>query len=188
MGSHPKIRAQFRSTKRPTDFGNKVWASSVVLINYLQENPFELKGLRVLEIGCGWGILGAYLAKVYGCHVTCTDIDERVLPIVQLHADLNSVSIKTKKASFGELKESFLKSFDLIIGAEVCYSDEVGKDIAELIERAFKGNTNHVLIADPGRPDFYDCHKYCDKQYKAELIDLPGSVNGKTTKLLSAFN
>ncbi len=188
MGSHPKIRAQFRSTKRPTEFGNKVWASSVVLIKYLQEIPFDLKGLRVLEIGCGWGLLGVYLAKVHSCHVTCTDIDERVLPVAQLHAELNGVSIKTKKASFEELKESFLNCFDLIVGAEVCYSDEVGREITELVQRAFNGNTNHVLIADPGRPDFYDCHSFCAKHYKAELIDLPGSVNGKTTKLLSAFS
>ncbi len=150
--------------------------------------PFDLKGLRVLEIGCGWGLLGVYLAKVHSCDVTCTDIDERVLPIAQLHAELNTVAIKTKRASFGELSESFLKSFDLIIGAEVCYSDEIGKDITELVQRAFKGNTKHVLIVDPGRPDFFAYHKYCASNYKTELIDLPGSVNGKTTKLLSAFN
>lgn len=159
-----------------------------MLIKYLQENPFELKGLRVLEIGCGWGLLGVYLAKAHGCHVTCTDMDERVLPVAQLHADLNGVTIKTKQASFSELKESFLNNFDLIIGAEVCYSEEVGRDITELVQRAFKGRTSQILIADPGRPDFFDCHTYCSKHYKTELIELPGSVNSKSTKLLSALN
>lgn len=188
LGSHPKIRSQFRATNRPTDFGNKVWASSVVLINYLEENPFELSGLRVLEVGCGWGLLGVYLAKKHSCHVTCTDMDERVLPIAQLHAELNGVMIKTKQASFADLKKSFLNNFDLIIGAEICYSEEVGVEITELISRAFKGKTSQILIADPGRPDFYDCHTYSAKHYKTELIELPGSVNGKSTKLLSATN
>jgi predicted nicotinamide N-methyase len=187
IGSHPKMRSRLRSSSRPTEFGNKVWASSLVLINYLQENPFELKGLRVLEIGCGWGLLGVYLAKLHHCHVTCTDMDEKVLPIVQLHAELNEVTIKTKKASFGELKESFLNNFDLIIGAEVCYSEEVGLEITAMVQRAFKGNVKQVLIADPGRPDFYDYQTHCAKHNKTKLIELPGSVNGKSTKLLSVF-
>ena len=62
-GSHPAIREHYKNGKRPTEFGNKVWATSLVLINYLQEQPFNLETLRVLEIGCGWGLLGIYLAK-----------------------------------------------------------------------------------------------------------------------------
>jgi len=188
VGSDPKMRARLRAKTRPKEHGNKIWATSLVLINYLHGNPFDLKGLRVLEVGCGWGLLGVYLAKVHGCHVTCTDLDEHVLPIVKLHADLNEVTIKTKRSSFDDFKESFLNNFDLIIGAKVCYSEEIGGDIINLVQRAFEGKVKHVLIADPGRPDFQECHNYCTKRYKTELIELPGSVNGKTTKLLSAFN
>ncbi len=188
VGSDPKMRSLLRAETRPREHGNKIWATSLTLIKYLEENPFNLKDLRVLEIGCGWGLLGVYLAKVHGCHVTCTDLDELVLPIAQLQADLNGVSIKTKRSSFDEFKQSFLNSFDLIIGAEICYSEEIGRDVIKLVETAFGGTVNHVLIADPGRPDFDDFHKHCEEHYKTELFQLPGSVNGKTTKLVSAYN
>ncbi len=182
--ANPQIRALYRSGKRPTEFGNKVWATSLVLLDYLDTKPFPLQGLRVLEVGCGWGLLGVYLAKVHACDVTCTDLDEHVLPIVQLHAILNGVSLKTKRASFSELSSDFLEDFDLILGAEICYCEEAGRDMTMLVRRAFESGVEQVLIADPGRPDFEDCKAYCTKNYDTSLIELPGSVNGKTTQLL----
>ena len=187
-GAHQKIRDHYQAGRRPTEFGNKVWATSLVLLNYLEERPFELQGLRVLEIGCGWGLLGIYLAKTFGCRVTCSDLDEHVLPIVQDHARLNNVAVATKKAAFSELDTEFLKDFDLIVGAEVCYSEEVGKEITSLIDRAFLTNLGHILIADPGRPDFQDCCDYTTQKHPTEIFELPGSVNGKTTLLLSVHN
>ncbi|MCK5688753.1 methyltransferase domain-containing protein [Myxococcota bacterium] len=186
-GAHPEIQAHYRKGNRPTEFGNKVWATSLVLLDYLQKNPFKLRSLRVLEIGCGWGLLGVYLAKEYSCSVTCSDLDKHVLPIVQMHAELNGVSVETRPAAFNDLTIDYLKNFDLIIGAEVCYSEEVAQDIIQLIERASKAKLKHILIADPGRPDFDDCHAYCVEHCKTELIELPGSINGKTTQLLSAL-
>ena len=90
-GNHPKIRSHYRAGKRPTEFGNKVWATSLILLDYLQKGPFKLNNLRILEIGCGWGLIGVYLAKTYSCQVTCSDIDKHVLPIVKDHAELNGV-------------------------------------------------------------------------------------------------
>ena len=100
---------------------------------------------------------------------------------------LQAAFSKVKKASFNQLTSSFLKSFDLIIGAEICYSEEVSQDIIKLIKRAFESNVNRIIIGDPGRPDFYDCHAYCTKQFKSELLQLPGSINGKATHVLSAY-
>ena len=184
-GHHPTLRAHYKSGKRPTEFGNKVWATSLVLLDYLQKKPFELNGLRVLEIGCGWGLLGVYLSKFYSCKVTCTDLDEFVLPIAKYHAELNNTSVEVKKASFNELSLNFLNKFDLILGAEVCYSEEVSKDITALIKRSHRAKVKRFLIADPGRPDFFECYDSCCDDWNADLIKLPGTINGKETKLLS---
>lgn len=187
-GAHPEILAQFRKGKRPTEFGNKVWATSLVLIDYLAKQPyplpFSLNNLRVLEIGCGWGLLGVFLAKNFGCAVTCTDMDAHVLPIVQLHAQLNDVSVQTMQASFNDLSTEYLRQFDVIIGTEICYSEEVGQDIMRLIQRAFGATVSYILIGDPGRPDFEDCLNFSKENYLTEVAILPGSVNGKSTQLL----
>ena len=182
--ANPQIMALYRSGKRPTEFGNKVWATSLVLLDYLDTKPFPLQGLRVLEVGCGWGLLGVYLAKVHACDVTCTDVDELVLPIAQLHATINGVSITTKRASFSGLYSDFLNDFDLIVGAEICYCEEAARDMMQLVDRAFASSVKQILIADPGRPDFEDCQAYCTKNHVTSLIELPGSVNGKTTQVL----
>lgn len=185
-GAHPEVRSHYRAGNRPTEFGNKVWACSLVLLNYLQENHFDLSNKRVLEIGCGWGLLGVYLAKEFDCQVTCSDLDPHVLPIAKLHADLNGVEVETKVASFNDLTSDDLTEYDLIIGAEVCYSEEVAQDIIALIKRSFSSGVEHILIADPGRPDFDDCIVYCSDNCSSQIINLPGTVNGKVTKLLSA--
>ncbi len=56
----------------------------------------------------------------------------------------------------------------------------------QLMRRASEADIGHIIIADPGRPDFDDCHAYCVQHYNTELIELPGSINGKTTQVLSA--
>lgn len=185
---HPEIKALYQAGGRPKEFGTKIWATSLILLDYIQPNPFNMRGLRVLEIGCGWGIIGVYLAKKFECQVTCSDIDPHVFPIVKIQARLNDVSIKTKQASFDKLSSSFLKNFDVIIGSEVCYSEEMAKGINQLIQNAFAANVQRILLADPGRPDFSDCYAYCEQRYKTDLLKLPGSVNGKITQVLSVYN
>lgn len=183
-GSHPQIMAQYKKGQRPKEFGNKVWATSLILLDYLHARKTDLTHLRVLEIGCGWGILGVYLAQEFSCKVTCSDLDEFVLPIVELLAKLNQVEVTTKCSSFADLTIDYLNNFDVIIGAEVCYSEEVGKELIELIARAELAQVKHLYIADPGRPDFNEFIAKIKDKENYEIITLPGSINGKETKLL----
>ena len=184
-GNHPEVRAQFRSGLRPTEFGNKVWATSLRLIEDFYENSGDLGGQRVLEIGCGWGLVGLYLAKALNCKVTCSDLDPHVLPIVGLLAKHNNVSVVTAQAGFADLSSEFLKNFDVIVGAEVCYSQAVAEDLLAMMERAFASGVQKVIIADPGRPDFEEGLFRCQEFSKVVLKKLPGSPNGKTTTLLT---
>ena len=183
--SHPEIRKHYKKGLRPLEFGNKVWATTLVLLNEISQQETDFHGLRVLEIGCGWGLLSIFLAKQYACNVTASDFDENVLPLVEIQAKANHVSIQTKVSSFKDLKSDYLNNFDLIIGSEVCYSEEVAEDLTQLIDRSFSAGVKEILLADPGRPDFKDFMKKSRDLYQAEVKMLPGSVNGKETYLLS---
>ncbi len=183
-GSHSKIRALNKKSSRPSEFGHKIWATTLVFIDFLEKNDFQFKNKSVLEIGCGWGILGLFLAKNYACKLISSDLDEKVLPIVDAHADLNSLKVKTLAQSFSNLSDECLKSNDIIVGVEVCYSEEVAKEICELINRAFKFNVQQIFIADPGRPDFLDIICNNNSPYKKEIYHLPGTKNGKVTTVL----
>jgi predicted nicotinamide N-methyase len=183
-GAHPEMRALNKVNPRPSEFGHKVWDTSFVLIDFLAKNDFNLNKKSVLEIGCGWGILGLYLAKHFDCEVTCSDLDEKVLPIVEVHAKLNSIKIKTKALGFKLITDEDLKSNDIIVGAEVCYSEEAAEELNNLIGRAYQFGVEQIFIADPGRPDFLEIICENNSPYKKEIHNLPGTKNGKVTRLL----
>ena len=42
-----------------------------------------------------------------------------------------------------------------------------------------------LILADPGRPDFKEFMQNSIKLYKTAVEELPGSINGKKTYLLS---
>ena len=74
--SHPGVRKLKRQQQGHSAHGNKVWRSSFVL-DGLSQQLGNSRGAKVLDIGCGWGLAGIYLAKNYQAQVTGLDIDER---------------------------------------------------------------------------------------------------------------
>lgn len=186
-GAEPRIKKHFRSGNRPKEFGNKVWQVSLILIDYLQNQSFD-KRLRVLEIGCGWGLPGVFMAKKFGCKVTCSDFDPTVMKVVELHAELNDCKVKTLAAGVEDLDVATLKKFDLIIGSEICYSDKIGEMMMEMLLRAKNAGVKEVMISDPGRPNFEDYVAFSEKHFRTERTKLPGSKHDrKQTWVVSSF-
>ena len=92
LSPHPKIR-KLKRVHRPESHGNKVWKTSWMLIDYLQRSETHING-AALDIGCGWGLTGIYLAKRYNTQVTAVDIDPEIHPYLQLHAEINKTQIR----------------------------------------------------------------------------------------------
>lgn len=40
-GAHPKMRTYLRSKLKPREFGNKVWATSLALLEHFQSNSYD---------------------------------------------------------------------------------------------------------------------------------------------------
>src|SRR5665213_1297886 len=53
----------------------------------------DLSGKKLLDLGCGTGILGVAAAKC-GAIVTCSDVDPRCLEVTQANAKLNGVRVQ----------------------------------------------------------------------------------------------
>jgi cyclopropane-fatty-acyl-phospholipid synthase len=51
-------------------------------------------GMKVLEIGCGWGSLSAYMARHYGVDVTGLTVSKEQIEIANQHCDGLTVNIK----------------------------------------------------------------------------------------------
>ena len=134
--SHPEVRRLQPAAGQPVLHGPKVWPTSFVLIDYLHQRGIPSRA-RVLELGCGWGLVGIYCAKIFHAQVTGLDADAAVFPYLQLHAQRNGVHLATRHGTFADLtpQELVAPVYQL-----VCHRVTVG--VAE------------ILVADPGRPPF----------------------------------
>jgi len=162
--NHKEIRRLKRAGYVADIHGNKFWNSSFLIMDYLKKHPLK-KNLKVLEIGCGWGLLGIYCARQFDAQVTGIDADENVLPYMQLHAEQNGVCIEGKKMTFQQLTTAKLQDFDIIVGADICFWEEMSGMLLNLIKRAKKAGVSQVIIADPCRSPFTDLAQRCQKIY-----------------------
>ncbi|MBK5930865.1 bifunctional 2-polyprenyl-6-hydroxyphenol methylase/3-demethylubiquinol 3-O-methyltransferase UbiG [Halochromatium salexigens] len=76
-----------------------------------------LEGLRLLDIGCGGGILSESMARL-GAQVAGTEITEKNIRVSQLHADWSGLEIDYRLATAHELAEAG-ETFDAVLNMEV---------------------------------------------------------------------
>ena len=168
--SHPGVRRLKRQQKGYNSaHGNKVWRSSFVLMDYLTTYPPE-ENTQVLDIGCGWGLTGLFLAKEYGAQVTGIDIDASVAPFLGLQASINDCQIDFQARGFESLSAEELTAFSTIVGTDICFWDELTEPLFELIGLALESGVERIMIADPGRPPFWDLVDLCMQNFAAEVV------------------
>ena len=164
--NHPDIRRIKRAGNAATIHGNKFWKSSGLMIDYLIASP-PSKGWRILEVGCGWGISGIYCAKAFAGQVTALDADESVFPYLQHHAELNGVTVDTVKCRYEKVTTKMLADFDMLIGSDICFWDEMTPLLVNLINRAYKAGMKRVVMTDPGRAPFRVMAERCVNKFDA---------------------
>lgn len=174
---HNAVQTLINKGSYPEIHGDKVWFSSYFIMDYLKKNPLAKKS-RVVEIGCGWGLLSIFCAKRFKSRVVGVDADKNVMPLLKLHANKNHVEIKTKVCRYENLKPTFIGKQDVILGGDICFWDELVDPLFKLIKRAMRQNVGTVIIADPGRSPFLDLAERCEKKFGAKLI--PVAINKPT--------
>ncbi len=161
----PEIRALKREHS-PEGFGYRIWTSCWLLMEYLKDLRLP-ESLRVMDVGCGWGLAGIYCAKALGARVTAVDADPEVFPFLRLHAELNDVELEILERRIEELTVPDLAGVDLLIGADICFWDEMQEPMLGLIDRALAAGVGLILIADPGRESFNALAEACAQRHEA---------------------
>jgi 2-polyprenyl-3-methyl-5-hydroxy-6-metoxy-1,4-benzoquinol methylase len=169
--SHREVRRLKREGHVPEIHGHKFWNSSYLVMDYLKTHPLPKK-TRVLEVGCGWGLLSIFIAKRFGCSVTATDADIQVLPYLELHAEVNGIKVTAERSTFNELTTARLAEFDLIVGADICFWDDMTAMLYNLVRRSRRGGVGRVMIADPCRQPFSDLAERCQNAFGEDQVDL----------------
>jgi predicted nicotinamide N-methyase len=167
--SHPEVRRLQRDAVRPSLHGHKVWPTSFVLMDYLHQRGVSL-GTHVLELGCGWGLVSLFCAKTFQAQVTGLDADTAVFPYLQLHAQRNGVHIATRHGTFADLAPQELAAFELIVGTDICFWEELVDPLYQLVRHGVAMGVAEILVADPGRPPFDELCARCVQHGDAEVL------------------
>jgi len=184
---HPTIRKLKRQQQGHSAHGNKVWRSSFVLMDYLTTYP-PTTSSKILDVGCGWGLTGIFLAKKYSARVTAIDIDPSVEPFLQLQASVNKCDIAFQARSFESLTQADLSTYDSIIAADICFWDEMVRPLIDFIHLATESGVKKITIADPGRPPFWELSEYCTQSLGAEIVTRRIYQPWKTEKFILSIN
>ncbi len=114
------IRLEYISEKIKTHF------------NINKKSNFYLKGLSILDIGCGGGLISEPMARL-GADVTGIDASEKNIMIAQIHSKKNNLKIRYLNKSPEQLNE--FEKFDVILNLEIV---EHVEDVNLYIKSCFK--------------------------------------------------
>jgi predicted nicotinamide N-methyase len=122
-----------------------LWRSGVALAREL--DGMELRGLRVVELGCGLG-LPSIVAARGGAAVLATDESAEAPELVARSARENGVEVETARVDWAAPEELLERApFDLVLAADVLYESASVPFLLSLLPRL----APEAWVADPGR-------------------------------------
>jgi predicted nicotinamide N-methyase len=157
-----------KKERSPSVHGDKHWDSSYLLMDYFTHNPLKKKS-RVLDVGCGWGPTSIYLANS-GHSVTGLDVDDDVFAFLDVQAELNGVAVKTRQGAMASMKKADLAKYDVIVGGDICFWDELTDEWFAMLKRAASAGVKKLVLADPGRSPFLQLVDKCYERWACEMF------------------
>jgi predicted nicotinamide N-methyase len=124
----------------------ELWPSGVALARHV--DGLDLRGRRVLELGCGLG-LPSLAAALGGADVLATDWAEEAVALLRENAARNGVTLRAERVRWDEPGSLIGEApWDVVLGADLLYESRNAAQLAALLPRL----GGEVLLAEPGRP------------------------------------
>lgn len=102
------------------------WAAGQGLAQHILANPQLVRGKRVLDFGCGSGLVGIAAAKAGALSVLCCDSDPLALIATQYNAERNDVVISVSDEWLGAVGD-----LDCLLAADILYDLTSAGDLAD---------------------------------------------------------
>jgi len=150
------------------------WASGQVLAEFLLRQPHWVAGKRVLDFGCGSGVVAIAAALAGAREVIACDIDSLALQATRHNARLNDVRLTITDDYFDVAGE-----VDLIIVADVLYDKSNFIWLQRFLQRAAQ-----VLIADSRVKHFdHPPYRQIERRDSCTLPDLDESAEFRDVRI-----
>jgi predicted nicotinamide N-methyase len=123
----------------------ELWPSGVALAAAVAER--DVRGQRVVELGCGLG-LPSVAAALVGGNVLATDWAPEALEVTQRNAGRNGVAVETLLVDWSHPERLLERApFDLVLCADVLYEPRNVDALLALLPQLGR----EVLLGEPGR-------------------------------------
>ena len=143
----------------------ELWPSAVALSHYLVRH-LDLKGRRVLELGCGLGLVSV-VAALRGARVLCTDHEEAALVFARRNARGNACrGVRFRLVDWH--RPALRRRYDCILAADVIYEARSFAPLVSLLRR-YLARGGMAVVAEPGRinaPPFFSLLKQHGFMYR----------------------
>ena len=124
-----------------------VWGGGLVLGRYIFDHPATVAGLRVMDLGCGSGLVAIAAARCGASHVTAVDVEPYAIAATSLNAALNAVAVEVRCA---DLLDGPVPQADLLLVGDLFYEAALARRVAGFLDRCVAAGCP-VLVGDPGR-------------------------------------
>ncbi|KAM7422334.1 hypothetical protein PAMA_010411 [Pampus argenteus] len=181
IGQELKIRQVFGAN---LGVAAPVWEAALHLCGYLEDQPVELRGRRIIELGAGTGVVGIVAARL-GADVTLTDLS-LALPQLQANVSANMPSSgwpfvppTVLPLCWGKDHMNFPSDWDLVLCADIVYLQETYPLLVETLAHLCKSGAVVYLSSkmrkEHGTHSFYEEH--LPTRFNVELVHRDNKQN-----------
>ena len=143
----------------------KIWPASIIMGHYMRHKASPEASL--LEVGAGCGVSGLMAAKHGFGKVVVSDINEDALLFSRINALKNGLGDQVRVMRVNVASSNLQEKFDLIIGAEILYLEDLHRPLLRFMERHLKNGGQGVLAKDYRRKT-KSFNKLAEKYFKME--------------------
>lgn len=144
-----RTEAELDGIGLPPPFWAFAWAGGQGLARHVLDHPASVRGLGVLDLASGSGLVAIAAAKAGAARVTANDIDPFCEAAVALNAELNAVTLAfdPRDLAAGAVP---LPRADVVLAGDVFYDREMAAAMLPLLA-LLAARGARVLVGDPGR-------------------------------------
>ena len=125
----------------------ELWPSSVALAQHVTQH-LDLAGRRILELGCGLGLVGV-VAALQGARVLCTDYEPDALAFARHNAHRNACR-QMRFRLVDWRRPALRRRYDYILASDVIYEARNFGPLVALLQR-YLARGGAAVFAEPGR-------------------------------------